>query len=60
MQITHFGHACVLLSGNSRVLLDPGTYSSGFEILHDLDAVLITHDHPDHRDPDRSTRPAGG
>lgn len=53
MRITHFGHACVLLSGNSRVLLDPGSYSSGFETLRDLDAVLITHDHPDHRDPDR-------
>lgn len=53
MQITHFGHACVLLSGAKRVLLDPGTYSTGFEALRDLDTILITHEHPDHFDPDR-------
>lgn len=51
--ITHFGHACVLVSGQRRVLLDPGTYSTGFEALRDLDAVLVTHEHPDHQDADR-------
>lgn len=53
MRITHFGHACVLLSGARRVLLDPGAYSTGFETLRDLDAVLITHQHPDHYDTGR-------
>lgn len=52
-KITHFGHACVLLSGARRVLLDPGAYSTGFEALRDLDAVLVTHEHPDHLDQDR-------
>ncbi|MFD1538958.1 MBL fold metallo-hydrolase [Nonomuraea guangzhouensis] len=53
MQITHFGHACVLVSGDRRLLLDPGTYATGFEDLRDLDAVLVTHEHPDHLDTDR-------
>ncbi|RRO13192.1 MBL fold metallo-hydrolase [Saccharopolyspora rhizosphaerae] len=54
MHITHFGHACVLLeSGAGRLLLDPGAFSSDFEDLRDLDAVLITHQHPDHLDFER-------
>ncbi|WP_020499253.1 MBL fold metallo-hydrolase [Sciscionella marina] len=58
MNITHYGHACVLLevpaSGRPvRILLDPGSYSPGFEDLRDLDLILITHTHPDHLDVDR-------
>jgi L-ascorbate metabolism protein UlaG (beta-lactamase superfamily) len=54
MHITHIGHACLLLTiGGARVLLDPGTFTRGFEELTDLDAVLITHAHPDHYDAER-------
>jgi L-ascorbate metabolism protein UlaG (beta-lactamase superfamily) len=54
MQVTHFGHSCVLLdTGTARLLIDPGTFSTGFEGLTGLDAVLVTHQHPDHLDPDR-------
>lgn len=54
MQITHFGHSCVLLdTGAARILIDPGTFSAGFEPLTGLDAVLVTHQHPDHLDVER-------
>jgi L-ascorbate metabolism protein UlaG (beta-lactamase superfamily) len=54
MQVTHFGHSCVLLdTGAARLLIDPGTFSADFEGLTGLDAVLVTHQHPDHLDPER-------
>ncbi len=54
MRITSFGHACLLVeSDGSRVLLDPGVFSSGFEQLTELDAIVITHQHPDHVDVER-------
>nr|WP_228046522.1 MBL fold metallo-hydrolase [Saccharopolyspora sp. HNM0983] len=52
--MTHFGHSCVLVeTGSARLLLDPGTFATGFEDVRELDAVLITHQHPDHLDVER-------
>ena len=54
MRITHLGHACLLVeTTTARVLVDPGTLSTGWEELTDLDAVLITHAHPDHVDVEK-------
>ncbi|MDP3998233.1 MAG: MBL fold metallo-hydrolase [bacterium] len=56
MEITHLGHSCFKLRGkNVTLLLDPPSEEEmGFKILKStVDAVLTTHNHPDHHDLDR-------
>lgn len=54
MQLTHFGHSCLLAEfGQTRLLFDPGTFSHGFEGITGLSAILIAHQHPDHIDVTR-------
>ena len=54
MELTHFGHSCLLAQiGVARILFDPGTFSHGFEGITGLSAILLTHQHPDHADPQR-------
>ena len=55
MELTKHTHATVVLSadGVGTLLVDPGAYTPNTtELLAAADAVLITHDHPDHVDPD--------
>ena len=53
MRITHLGHSAVLVeTDDARVLIDPGNFSDSWHGLTDLDAILITHSHPDHADPE--------
>ena len=54
MRLTKFGHSCLLVEeGGARVLLDPGSFSEGFDSLEGLTAVCLTHQHVDHLDPER-------
>ncbi|HKJ12067.1 MAG TPA: MBL fold metallo-hydrolase [Ornithinimicrobium sp.] len=50
MRLTHLGHACLLLEvAGQRLLIDPGAFSH-VDGAGDLDAILVTHVHPDHLD----------
>jgi L-ascorbate metabolism protein UlaG (beta-lactamase superfamily) len=50
MQLIKFGHACVRIEQDDRVLvIDPGTYSEA-EALDGVTDVLVTHEHADHID----------
>lgn len=54
MQLTKHRHSCVRFDDGDRTLvIDPGTFSDLDAALDGADAVLITHQHGDHLDPDR-------
>lgn len=54
MIVTQLGHSCLLVeAADTRILIDPGGFTPGFEGVRDLDAVLVTHQHPDHCDIER-------
>jgi L-ascorbate metabolism protein UlaG (beta-lactamase superfamily) len=56
MLLTKFTHACVRLEKGGKVLVfDPGTFSEADQALAGADAVLITHEHPDHVDVEAVT-----
>lgn len=51
MQITHLGHACLLVElEDTRLLIDPGVFSDVSGVA-DLAGILVTHQHGDHLDP---------
>ncbi len=53
MQITKFGHSCVLLDdGQTKILFDPGLYG-GIPSDLKVDGIVITHVHQDHVDMDQ-------
>lgn len=61
IHLTNLGHSCVLVEAGRpngrpvRLLLDPGNLSAPLERLS-VDAILITHGHPDHCDPEQLAR----
>ncbi|GIH78729.1 MBL fold metallo-hydrolase [Planobispora longispora] len=58
MELTKFGHACVRLEKDGSVLvIDPGAFSEE-SALDGAQAVLITHEHFDHVEPERLRRAA--
>ncbi|MFV0464040.1 MAG: MBL fold metallo-hydrolase [Nostocoides sp.] len=57
MQLTHLGHACLLIEmADERILVDPGNMAADWDEVTGLSAVVITHQHPDHLDQDRLPR----
>lgn len=52
MRITKFGHACVRIEHEgTTVVVDPGVFTDAAAV-DGADAVLVTHEHPDHYLPD--------
>jgi L-ascorbate metabolism protein UlaG (beta-lactamase superfamily) len=49
VRITKYTHSCVRLTGDGVLVVDPGEWSER-SALDGADAVLITHEHPDHLD----------
>jgi L-ascorbate metabolism protein UlaG (beta-lactamase superfamily) len=53
MRITKLGHSCVRLEHDGRVVVvDPGMFTEA-GATDGADAVVITHEHPDHYLPDQ-------
>jgi L-ascorbate metabolism protein UlaG (beta-lactamase superfamily) len=52
MRLSKHGHACVRLdTDGASIVIDPGTYSPDAD-LTGVGDLLVTHQHPDHVDPD--------
>lgn len=53
MELTKHGHACVVIDdGERRLVIDPGAFTDA-AALDGATAVLVTHEHFDHFDPER-------
>ena len=53
MRLTKYTHSCVRFDdGDRSLVIDPGVFSEAATALDGADAVLITHEHADHIDPD--------
>ncbi|GEL97218.1 MBL fold metallo-hydrolase [Cellulomonas terrae] len=49
IRLTRWGHACIRLDrGPDRLVIDPGVFSDLPSALDGVEAVLVTHEHPDH------------
>lgn len=54
MRLTSLGHSSVLVdAADTLVLFDPGAFSPTAGDLTGLSAVVVTHTHPDHLDPEK-------
>jgi len=59
MRLTKYSHSCVRLEGDGVLVIDPGGFSEPVA-LDGVDAVLITHEHPDHLNLDTLTEKLAG
>ncbi len=49
MKITKIGHCCLVIEDKGvKLLTDPGNYTTAQDEVTGINAILITHEHPDH------------
>jgi L-ascorbate metabolism protein UlaG (beta-lactamase superfamily) len=49
MKIKKLGHCCLVIeTKGTRIMTDPGSYSTLQDEEKNIDIILITHEHPDH------------
>jgi L-ascorbate metabolism protein UlaG (beta-lactamase superfamily) len=54
MNITKFEHACLVVEEQGRkLIIDPGVFSPSCNDFSNVDAVVVTHVHQDHFDPEK-------
>lgn len=53
MRVTKFEHAALMIEQHGRrLLIDPGNFTAPLPSYDQVDAVVITHEHPDHWTPE--------
>jgi L-ascorbate metabolism protein UlaG (beta-lactamase superfamily) len=54
MRVTKYEHSALAVEENGRgLLIDPGSFTRPLDFVQNVDAVVITHQHPDHWTPDQ-------
>jgi L-ascorbate metabolism protein UlaG (beta-lactamase superfamily) len=54
MRLTKLEHACLIVEiEGRRLVVDPGSFGAPMIDVADVDAVVVTHEHPDHWTPDQ-------
>lgn len=54
MKITKYEHACIILEeANQKVVIDPGSWTTSSFDLSGIAAVVVTHVHMDHYNPEK-------
>ncbi|MGM1016101.1 MAG: MBL fold metallo-hydrolase [Actinomycetota bacterium] len=57
MRVTKFEHATLRLDeAGDTLIIDPGSFTTPLDDLTSLVAVVLTHEHPDHWNPDHLDR----
>lgn len=53
LHLTKYEHACFTVDKDDQLLvIDPGAYTTDFIAPDHVAGIVITHDHPDHYDPE--------
>ncbi len=60
MKITKYEHSCLVVEQDGqKLIIDPGVFSTSCKDFSNVSAVVVTHIHPDHFDPDTVAAIAG-